>query len=130
MASVKAAHGGRIDGEQIEEPAALEERDVKALTQYLTVLDSIGHVRDADGLYLVVSQSGKEYMVDTYDGICECPDSRYRNVRCKHQKRVKFATGLRPIPAEVDREAIDEQLGMHIEDEPVFAEAPDVEASD
>lgn len=123
MASVEAAHSGRTDEEQIEELAAFEKRDVKALTQYLTVLDSIGRVKDADGLYLVVSQSGGEYMVDTHDGICECPDSRYRNVRCKHRRRVAFATGERPILAGVNQEAIDPNLGVHVEGEPVFAGA-------
>ena len=125
MASAKAAHGGRTDDEQIEELSTLDERDVKALTQYLTVLDSIGRVRDADGLYLVVSQCGSEYMVDTHDGTCECPDSRYRGVRCKHRRRVAFATGERPIPPGVKPRAIDENLGAHVEGESVFAQKPD-----
>jgi hypothetical protein len=129
MASANAVHSGRTDGEQIEELAALDERDVKALTQYLTVLDSIGRVQDADDLYLVVSQSGSEYMVDTHNGVCECPDSRYRNVRCKHLRRVAFATGDRPIPASVDREAIDPNLGAHVEGEPVFAGADETDKS-
>jgi len=99
----------------------LDERDVRALTQYLTVLDDTGRARDAPGLYLVVSESGSEYLVDAVEGVCECPDHRHRDVRCKHLRRVAFATGERPIPADVD--GIDEQLGMHVDATPQRAAA-------
>lgn len=88
----------------------LEPRDVRALTQYLTVLDDVGRARGADGLYLVVSQSGSEYLVDGRTGACECSDHEYRDVHCKHARRVDFATGKRAIPAGVD---IDGLLGEH-----------------
>ena len=38
----------------------LEPRDVRALTEYLTVLEDADRAAAADGLYLVVSQSGAE----------------------------------------------------------------------
>ena len=97
--------------------AALDDRDVRALTEYHTVLSDLGRVKDADGLYLVVSQSGKEYLVDTHDGSCECPDSQYHNPAggCKHSRRVEFATGRRAIPADVKRSAVDPSLGEHVE---------------
>ena len=70
----------------------IDTRDLRALTEYLTVLDDVGRVRGADGLYLVVSQSGSEYLVDTLEGACECPDAQYRGVECKHRRRVAFPT--------------------------------------
>lgn len=91
----------------------LEERDVRALTQYLSVLDDIGRARSDDNLFLVVSQSGEEYLVNTRgSGSCDCPDAEYRGIRCKHQRRVAFATGERTIPAAVDD--VDPQLGEHV----------------
>lgn len=97
----------------------LDDRDVRALNQYLTVLDDVGRARGADDLFLVVSQSGSEYLVDTRLGACECPDHEYRADElgehgCKHQRRVAYATGEREIPAGVDRDAVDDQLGHHV----------------
>jgi len=49
-------------------------------------------------LYTVKSQSGNgEYAVSQVDGewICECPDSRFRNVKCKHAFAVEFSIALR-----------------------------------
>ena len=98
------------------EPVELNDRTERALTQYLTVLDDVGRVKGAEDLYLVVSESGKEYTVDTRGGRCECPDHRHRGVECKHLKRVAFATGERPVPADV--EGVDPQLGDHVEGGP------------
>lgn len=36
----------------------LDDVDIRALTQYMTVLEDTGRVRGADDLFLVVSQSG------------------------------------------------------------------------
>lgn len=94
-------------------------RDRRALAEYLTALGDVGRAHDAEGLYLVVSHSGREYLVDDWTGACECPDHRYRNVRCKHARRVEFATGKRAIPAEI--EGVDEQLGDHVEGTPRVA---------
>jgi len=96
----------------------VNERDRRALTEYLTVLEDLGRARDADGLYLVVSQSGSEYLVDAREGHCECPDHEYRGGRCKHLRRVEFAIGECPVPEGVDREAIDEDLGQHVDGGP------------
>ncbi|WP_436347054.1 hypothetical protein [Natronorubrum sp. FCH18a] len=101
-------------GDQDDAVAELTEWDERALTQYLTVLEDIGRARGADGLYLVVSQAGKEYLVDADVGACECPDYEYRNARCKHLRRVDFATGRRPLPAGIDLADVDDQLGEHI----------------
>lgn len=109
----------------------LEPRDVRALTEYLTVLEDVGRAKGADGLYLVVSQSGSEYLVDARTGACECPDAEHRNPEggCKHVRRVAYATGERPIPA-ID--GVDEQLGLHVTREPrtVATDGGVIEAND
>lgn len=92
-----------------------DDRDARALTEYLTVLDDVGRARDADDLFLVVSGSGSEYLVDARHGSCECPDARHRDVECKHQKRVAFATGRRSVPAWIETDAVDDQLGEHVD---------------
>lgn len=94
----------------------MNDRDERALGEYLTVLEDVGGARDAEELYLGVSQSGSEYLVDARDGVCECPDYEYREVRCKHLRRVAFATGAEPIPAGVD--VADDQLGAHVNGTP------------
>ena len=94
----------------------LEDRDVRALTEYMSVLSDIGMVAGADGLYTVVSESGRSYTVDIETGACDCDDAFYRNPDggCKHVRRVQFATGRRSIPAWVNEDAVDDQLGQHI----------------
>jgi len=94
----------------------LSERDVAALTEYMTVLGDVGRARDADGLFLVVAESGHEYLVDAASGACECDDAFYRDPDggCKHVRRVAFATGRRAIPRWVDRDGVDPQLGIHV----------------
>ncbi|WP_254768256.1 hypothetical protein [Salinilacihabitans rarus] len=104
----------------IQTDVDLDERDRRALEQYLTVLEDYGPAKGAEDLYVVVSQSGKEYLVDARTGACECPDAEYRRPTggCKHVRRVQFATGRRPIPAGVD---VDPQLSAHVsEGEPRF----------
>jgi len=72
----------------------LDDRDVRALTEYLTVLP------EAPGLYEVVSQSGESYTVDVRNGACTCPDAEYHDPDggCKHCRRVHFETGREAIP--------------------------------
>ena len=57
------------------------------------------HVKRIDDLnYEVLSQSGNgNYLVSkTEDGwICECPDHRFRRVKCKHIFAVEFSIALR-----------------------------------
>lgn len=100
----------------------LDDRDVRALTEELTVRDSVGHVKDADDMYLVVGESGNEYTVDLRSRVCDGPDFNYRDEvdRCKHIRACEFATGKRPIPAWVDRGAINNSLGAHIDAAPTF----------
>ena len=93
----------------------LEQRDVRALTECMTVLPDTGRVKDADDLYLVISESGSEYLIDAREGVCECPDYRHREPEsgCKHILRTQYATGERAIPEWADSDAVDPQLGMH-----------------
>lgn len=94
---------------------ALDKRDARALTEYMTALDDVDRARGAPGLYEVVSASGSSYLVDTQLGSCECWDDRTTAGPCKHRRRVAFATGEREIPGWVDDDAVDEQLGLHID---------------
>lgn len=98
-----------LDG---NESTDLDSRDVRALTEYLTVLP------EAPGLYDVVSQSGKSYTVDAREGHCTCPDHEYRDVRCKHIRRVAFETGEEPVPVCVDIEELPDDFGAHIDETP------------
>lgn len=93
----------------------LEERDARALTEVMTVEEDVGRVSGCEEMFLVTSGSGSTYLVDMQLGSCECWDSRTRTGGCKHVRRVAFATGRRPIPAWADREAIDDQLGLHVD---------------
>ncbi|AFO57024.1 MULTISPECIES: SWIM zinc finger family protein [unclassified Natrinema] len=92
--------------------------DGRALTQYLTVLEDQGRVRSCDGQYLVVSESGSEYFVDARLEACECPDYEYRDRRCKHIRRVAFATGADSVPAPFEPDDIAGELGEHVSGEP------------
>ena len=93
----------------------LEDRDVRALTEYITTLPLGGDV------YSVTTESGSEYRVDAREGRCTCPDHQYRKVRCKHIRRVAFATGARPIPEWADTDEVDAQLGQHVDGTPKVA---------
>ncbi|QLG49106.1 hypothetical protein [Natrinema halophilum] len=94
----------------------LDERDVRALEEYLTVTPEIGRARGADDLTLVTSQSGKEYLVDVREGVCECPDSEYRHPDggCKHVRRARIAMGHETVDARTLAELdVDPRLGEH-----------------
>lgn len=45
-----------------------------------------------------VYHRGEPYRVDLRNGVCECPDSRYRDETCKHLRRIEMAIGERAIP--------------------------------
>ncbi len=94
---------------------ALDERDARALTQKMTVLEDLDRARGAPGLYVVVTESGRSYLVDVDGDVCECDDSLYRGVECKHVRRAKFATGQRDIPSWANRDRVDPQLGEHVD---------------
>ena len=54
--------------------------------------------RVEESLYTVKSQSGNgEYCITKVDGewLCECPDNKYRHVKCKHIFAVDFSASLR-----------------------------------
>ena len=68
----------------------LEDRDVRALTEYMTTLPLGGDV------YSVTTQSGSEHRVDARKGRCTYPDKQYNledGELCKHERRVPFAIG-------------------------------------
>jgi len=97
----------------------LDDRDVCALTEYQSVLPA-----DGDGLFTVVSQSGNSYTVDRREERCSCPDSVHHQPDggCKHVRRVEYAIGNRSIPSWVDRDAVDSQLGIHVDSSPTEEE--------
>lgn len=95
----------------------LDARDAAALTECMSVLEDVGRARGAAGLYEVIGQHGQAYLVDVATGACECGDSFYRALidGCKHVRRVEYATGVREIPAWVDRAAVDPLLGQFVD---------------
>lgn len=107
-----------------ENPTDLPKRAVRALTEKMTVLPNTGRVKGADDLFLVVSESGSEYLVDRRESRCDCPDARHNleaDERCKHERRVCYATGVTPIPIWTNNDAIDSHLGLHTARSPVRA---------
>jgi hypothetical protein len=101
--------------------STIDDRDVRALTNPMTVLDDVDPVADElpavageRGVYLVVSHSGAEHVVDAIEPRCSCSDFEYRDVRCKHLRRVAFATGERTLPDWANDDAVDDGLGQHV----------------
>lgn len=84
-----------------DDAPGVDERDRRALTETMFVR------RDAPDLYEVRTESG-DYVVDVREPACSCPDFRYRDVRCKHIRRVRFETGDRDPNAVA--EAVDDAL--------------------
>lgn len=90
-----------------------------ALEQPTTVLERYDRARGVDGLYMVVNQSGTEYLVDLKLSACECPDAKYCNPEdgCKHVRRVCVAiTGmyLKMIPSVVDPQLCEHNALMNV----------------
>jgi len=105
-------------GDVPEKGHDLENRDVRALTEYLTVIPRGGAV------YEIVSESGRSYRVDAREGRCTCPD--YRNnlgddEMCKHSRRVRFETGERALPDWIDPGALPDDFAAHVDATPVVA---------
>lgn len=76
----------------VDDAAELEERDVRALTEYLAVVDC-----DAPGLFTVNSEDGTGiYTVDVETGACTCKDMTHRAPEggCKHYRRAAFRAGV------------------------------------
>ena len=82
----------------------VDDRDVRAATECMIVM------REAPGLYRVWSEE-REYIVDGVGYACECADSTYRGVKCKHIRRCEFATSARDVPHGIPAEDIDPLLG-------------------
>lgn len=93
---------------------SLDDRAVRSLTEYITVLDGDG------GIYTVVGENENgSYHVDAIEGRCTCADAKYNlepDEKCKHQLRVDYATGRRKVPAWVDETAIAGDLGAFVDD--------------
>lgn len=106
----------------------MDDRDIAALTEYMTVLESSATLPDAPDMYAVVSASGSEYHVDLRSETCGCPDHRYREARCKHIRRCEYETGRRPLPAWVDREDLPADFARHVDGEPVQEDDPQLRA--
>lgn len=113
-------HDGRTDAEATTD-TDLDARDARALTECMSVLDEGGDV------YTVVGENGGTYRVDAREGRCTCPDAQYNlptddgREQCKHAARVAYATGERSVPAWIDTDAVDPQLGMHVDATPKVA---------
>jgi hypothetical protein len=115
----KNGHDGRTDADT---DTTLDARDVRALTECMSTLPEGGDV------YTVVGENGGTYTVDRrVRGRCTCPDAQYNlptddgRERCKHEARVAYATGDRPVPAWIDTDAVDAQLGEHVDATPRVA---------
>jgi hypothetical protein len=103
------------------ETTDIEPRTVRALTEKHTVLSKGG------GIYEVVSESGRSYAVDMEGTRCTCPDHKHRGATCKHLRRVAFATGEQPIPADLD--GVDPLLGKHTDGQPYSTDEEPVVAT-
>jgi hypothetical protein len=75
-----------------------------------------------DGTYEVWSPSGRVYDVDLDAARCTCPDHRFRDVRCKHLRRVAIDVTLGDVPAPGERDATCAACG-----EPFFAARDDAD---
>lgn len=117
-----------------EDTETVEERTLRALEEYLTVLpDSV----DAPGMVEVVSHTGESYVVDVHGHNCECPDASYRlddETDCKHVRRARFALGVDAVPAEaLEACEVEPNFGAFIEEDAVRVATADggvVEAGD
>jgi len=97
--------------------AELDDRDVRALTETMTVLGETAPApADAPGLYLVTTASGSSYVVDPDLGACECPDAEHRDPAggCKHVRRVRCETGARQVPPSATGAALDDDFRLFV----------------
>lgn len=117
-----------MSSETAEPDIGPDPRTLRALTETMSVLPEIGRAKGADDLYLVVSSSGKEYLVDARDWSCECPDATYRDVRCKHQRAVTIRTGCLD-PDELKEELATTARNLEASAERLHEKAHDLESS-
>jgi len=99
----------------------LDDRDARALTEFMTVLPEGGDV------FAVIGENENgEYLADTRTGSCECKDAKYRDPEggCKHVRRCRIATGENPVPAGALGEiTIDSTFGAQLKTSTKFATA-------
>jgi len=101
--------------ERIAALAQLGERDSRALTETMTVLDGCAPApANAEGLFHVTTASGSSYVVEPELAACECADNRYRDATCKHVLRVRYETGQTPLPDGINEAALDDQFRQFV----------------
>lgn len=99
--------------QQLESIDSLTKREVRALTEAMTVFGGDGDI------YSVVGENGGgTYTVDPVQGRCTCPDAKHNlepEESCKHEERVKYATGRKAIPNWVNTDKIDSKFGALVD---------------
>jgi hypothetical protein len=110
-----------VSGDQ-ESPDRLADRSERAMYEKISTLPT-----DTQGQYEIVSESGRTYAVDLRADTCDCPDQLHRapDGGCKHLRRARYATGSDPIPAPADLGRVDDQLGLHVDNNPTVEDAGD-----
>lgn len=94
--------------------------DAKALTTPMSVIPDLPNVRGAEDMFHV--QHAHEHTVAKVNDEWHCDCRGYQcGHKCYHIRRVEFATGERAIPTWVNLEAVDDQLGEHVDGDPVVA---------
>jgi len=90
---------------------SLQELEKRREERGLEIVNKNSQIKKIDGsTYQVLSQNGNgSYLISlTEDGwICECPDYRFRGLKCKHIWAVEFSLKLRE---EVEKETIIQQI--------------------
>lgn len=77
--------------------ADLDRRSIRARTEPMTIT-ALG-----DAIYEIGTEHGTTYLVDLASNRCSCPDHTYRDVRCKHLRRVaiEITEGRVPPPGKL-----------------------------
>jgi hypothetical protein len=113
-----------------QEQVEIAGRTERAFTDVMRVRQDKGRADGADGLFIVETHieadddtEQTDYLVDAQQGRCECPDHEHRNSRCKHIRRVDFATGRKEIPRPVwDAVSTQPWFGATTEGQPTLAD--------
>jgi hypothetical protein len=118
----------RVKSRVTTDESSVDDRTRRALEECMSVLPDVGAAADAEDFYTVVGENCGTYLVDVREGVCECPDSEYRDPDggCKHVRRARMATGEMAIPAAalaVDEATIDDHFGDHVAGDVQFAAA-------
>lgn len=105
--AVRTPDAGAGDDVDIE-TLPLDERTIRAAGEAMVTHEH------APGLYTVYSEDGTAYQVEPNLGACTCGDARYRDERCKHQRRALLATGQAELP-EAGNYHVDTVLAKRLE---------------